>query len=328
MVRSTARPIRARAVVPPAGERDRGAGLLALKIGVSAGLLAYLLWRGDLAGIGAALRNADSRWVVVAVVLYSASHALNALRWQRYSRAFGFTAAPADFTRYYFAGLFVNLFMPGTIAGDLSRGMALGAPDGAGGAPRRTAALGSVVAHRLTGLAALLVLGGVAALVQRQVELPVTARLAAAVVPALAVALLLVGPSIVAGVAARVDKPVSMPSSWLAATAATLVAAGCYHALQIAAMMALARALDLGIAASTLGLFVPLVNAAGMVPVTLSGVGVREAGYVVLMGRIGVAEDQALALGLLGSLLVFAAGLLGAPAFFTSRPARSRRAPG
>lgn len=303
---------------PRAGRRALWASL---KAAVSAGLLAYLLWRGDAAALWGALRGAAPAWVLAALGLYFASHVLNARRWHRYAREFGFFGDAADFSRHYFAGLFVNLFMPGTVAGDLSRGLALA------GGRRRAAALASVVAHRLTGMAALMVLGGGSALLQRQVSLPPLALAAAAVLPALAVAALLGAPSLVRVLAAWRRRAVALPASWASATARTLVVAVVYHALQIGSMILLARALGIDVAATTLGLFVPLVNAAGMVPVTVSGVGVREAGYVVLMGRIGVTPEQSLALGLLGSGLVFAAGLLGAPAFL-SRPARSRREPG
>jgi uncharacterized membrane protein YbhN (UPF0104 family) len=74
-------------------------------------------------------------------------------------------------------------------------------------------------------------------------------------------------------------------------------------------------------------LFVPLANIAGMVPVTVSGLGVREATYVFFLRAVGGNADSALALGLLGSGLVLAAGLSGAPALLLPGAARSRPAP-
>ncbi len=222
-----------------------------------------------------------------------------------------------DLVRLYFVGLFVNLFAPGTIAGDIARGI------GAGGAGGRAAAFAGVVAHRLSGLVALLLLAGVAALVQSEYALPRIATTAAVVIPLLALASLLAAPRLLAAAAAVTGRGLDLPVHWIPATGRTLVLAGCYHALQIASMILLGRSLEMPVAATTLALFVPLANVAGMIPITVSGIGVREAVYVALLGAVGVAAESALALGLLGSGLVLAAGLIGAPAFLMPRPASS-----
>lgn len=318
-----ARRIRARAVVrqvgePPPAERSanlRSAAVLWAKIAVSVVLLGYQLRAGGLDAVGRALLAADPAWVFGAVALYLTSHVVNAQRWNWYAREFGFIGRASEFMRLYFAALFVNLFAPGTIAGDVTRGLALG------GSQRRAAALGSVLAHRLSGMVALFAIAGSAALVQREYPLTAAARLAAWVVPLGGVAALLAAPSAVGRIAARVGRPVALPRAWAAATGRTLVIAAIYHALQISSAIFLARAIGIESKASTLALFVPLVNAAGMIPVTVSGVGIREAGYVLLLHQVGIPREQALALGLLGSALVFAAGLAGAPAFFKGRPA-------
>lgn len=288
------------------------------KIAVSAALLGYQLSAGGLAPVVRAVSSADVSWVLVALALYIASHVLNAQRWNWYAREFGFAGRASEFMQMYFASLFINLFAPGTIAGDVTRGIALG------GGERRAAALGSVVAHRLSGMIALFSLAGVAALVQREVPLPAAARLAAWAVPLAGVGALLAAPAAVARIAARLGRPVALPRAWASATGRTLVVAAVYHAVQIGSAICLARAVGIDSNASTLALFVPLVNAAGMIPVTVSGVGIREAGYVYFLQQVGIPREQSLALGLLGSGLVFAAGLAGAPAFVRGR---SRSAP-
>jgi hypothetical protein len=47
----------------------------------------------------------------------------------------------------------------------------------------------------------------------------------------------------------------------------------------------------------------------------MSGLGVREGAFVLFLGPLGVAQEQAIALGLLLYLLNLAVSLLGAPAF-------------
>lgn len=303
--------------MPPDGElapAPRRAMPRWVKAAISAALLGYLFTRGGaraVAEVAAVLRGAGAAWLAAAFALYVASHAVNALRWRTYAREFGLGGGAADFLRLYFAGLFVNLFAPGTIAGDVSRGLGLA------GGRRRAAALGSVVAHRVSGMIALLALAGVAALVQRDYPLPAAARWFAIAAPAAAAATLVAAPSLVAMAAQWFGRAIVLPPAWGAATARSLLVAAGYHALQVAATMCLARAVAIDVRAAALATAVLLINGLSMVPVSLSGVGVREAGYAWMLPVLGVAADRSLALGLLGSALVLATGLAGAPAFLS-----------
>jgi len=307
--------------VPPGGKAAAGrTGPFVVKILVSALLLAYQLRSGRADGVVERLAATDLGWVWAGFALYAGSHLLNAFRWDAYARQFGLVTRTSSSIRFYFTGLFLNLFAPGTIVGDLSRGIALGRGQ------RRGVALASVVAHRLTGLVALMAIGGVAGLLQRQYELGWALSLACWAVPSASVAGLFFLPAVLRRGGSLLGREMVLPPAWEAATATTLSLAVIYHCAQILSVICLARALAIGVSMVTLGLFVPLVNVAGMVPVTVSGVGVREAGYVYLLGLIGVSADQALSLGLLGSGLVFATGLVGFPAFVRGRSAGNRSA--
>jgi hypothetical protein len=66
-------------------------------------------------------------------------------------------------------------------------------------------------------------------------------------------------------------------------------------------------------------LVVPLVNIAGTLPVSLQGIGLREASYWYYLAQIGVQSEAALALGLLSSAIMLCANLTGLPAFLVLR---------
>jgi uncharacterized membrane protein YbhN (UPF0104 family) len=100
-----------------------------------------------------------------------------------------------------------------------------------------------------------------------------------------------------------------------------------FHLVQIVSQVAVANALGLGIPWSFFLIFVPFVNVAGMLPISLSGVGVREAGYWYFLGLVGVDRERAIALGLLSSAIVVASGLLGAPAFLRTRSSSRAQRP-
>src|SRR5262249_12272529 len=92
-----------------------------------------------------------------------------------------------------------------------------------------------------------------------------------------------------------------------------------YHLIQTETQVALAWALGIHAPASFFLIFVPLVNILGMLPITFSGIGIREGGYVVALHSIGVDREFAVALGLLSSAVVLATGVVSALAFVVNR---------
>jgi hypothetical protein len=81
--------------------------------------------------------------------------------------------------------------------------------------------------------------------------------------------------------------------------------------------VAAAQALGLGKTAGLTALlaFFPAVAIAQVLPIGISGLGVREGAFILFLGPLGVADEEAIALGLLLYLLNLGVSLLGAPAF-------------
>ncbi len=69
-------------------------------------------------------------------------------------------------------------------------------------------------------------------------------------------------------------------------------------ALWIGSVVVLGAALRLPVAAGALAAAASLVTLATLVPISIGGVGLREAGYVLLLGPFGVPASDAIALGL------------------------------
>jgi uncharacterized membrane protein YbhN (UPF0104 family) len=99
--------------------------------------------------------------------------------------------------------------------------------------------------------------------------------------------------------------------------AANVLAAGfAYQLALVLAAVAAAQALGLRPAGLTALLaFFPAVLIAQVLPISMSGLGVREGAFVLFLGPLGVAQQEAIALGLLLYLLNLLVSLLGAPAF-------------
>ena len=112
------------------------------------------------------------------------------------------------------------------------------------------------------------------------------------------------------------------------AAANVLVAGFAYQLALVLAAVAAAQALGLrpppGLTA--LLAFFPAVLIAQVLPISMSGLGVREGAFVLFLGPARRGHEEAIALGLLLYLLNLAVSLLGAPAFAAG--GRRRRQPG
>jgi uncharacterized membrane protein YbhN (UPF0104 family) len=97
------------------------------------------------------------------------------------------------------------------------------------------------------------------------------------------------------------------PAALLRATAASLV----FNVMLILTNYLLGLAVGIDLSLWYYFLFVPILSALLMVP-SLGGLGVREAGYVVLFGQVGVEQHSALALALAYDLTLLLTGFIGA----------------
>jgi hypothetical protein len=98
-----------------------------------------------------------------------------------------------------------------------------------------------------------------------------------------------------------------------------------FQALQCVAVWMAAEAIGLDAVTLPLALaFFPAVAIAQVLPIGISGLGVRESAFVLFLTPLGVPAEQAVALGLLLYALNLVVSLLGAPAFaIGGRPTRA-----
>lgn len=274
-------------------------------------------------------------WLLAAVALTLVGVGLSALRWQRVLVALERPARTGVLARHYLASLFVGNFLPSTIGGDVLRVSRLASEEGD---TARVAA--SVVLERLTGWLVLPVLTfvGLAANpgLRRLAPGPAGSAfgLATATV-ALLVILLAVGSSPAlhpSGVGdrgwRRFTGTVSLGlerfrrAPWL--TFEVLTAGFAYQLVVVLAAFLAAKALGISIGWTAMLAFFPVVAIVQVLPLTVSGLGTREAALIFFLHPFGVPDSHAFALGLLLYFVNLAVSLLGAPAFAIG--SRSNRA--
>ncbi len=298
------------------------------RIALSAALLAYLAVTLDIDGSALVpeLTTSAALWLGGAVAFTLLGIVLSALRWQQVLAALGLRTGIRRLLSHYLAGQFVANLLPTTIGGDVLRVTRLSRDNGAS-----QPSFASVVLERLTGWLVLPVLT-LAGFVLN----PGLTHLGSATAVALAVAgVTLAGLVALTGVVAaeRFGGRLAAREGWRrflgaihvgldqlrhrpSAAMGVLAVGFAYQLVVVLAALMAARSLGMEQAGPTALLaFFPAVAIAQVLPISISGLGVREGAFVLFLSPLGVATEEAIALGLLLYLLNLAVSLLGAPAF-------------
>lgn len=304
--------------------------ILALRIVVSLAMLGVLLWRVPHFSVDDLVPEWSSQtalFLAGAAALTLAGIVLSALRWRTVLLALGHDAKLRRLLSYNLAGLFVSNVLPTTIGGDVLRVSRLSKDNG-----ESAESFASVVLERLTGwlvlpiitLAGLLVNPGLRHLGN-----------ATRVALALAIGTLVALVAVLGGMASqRFGARVAGSDGWRrfagavhlgverlrrhpAAAFNVLIVGFAYQLVLVFAALLAAKAVGMSVAVGPTALlaFFPAVLIAQVLPISISGLGVREGAFVLFLTPLGVPTQQAIALGLLLYLLNLAVSLLGAPAF-------------
>jgi uncharacterized membrane protein YbhN (UPF0104 family) len=229
-----------------------------------------------------------------------------------------------------FVGYFFANFLPGTVGGDVVRTLRLKAS----GVTFAQAA-GALVLDRLVNTAMIV-------LVALMAVAPATTRLNGGPEGVLLVlgALAAAGGGAIAWVAARSGRLPAMAAvlrdaaaPWLALvrSPSRMVLVAVLTVLTIGASIVaqwlVARELALPIGLVAFAGLACLVTLAGLVPVSLNGIGLQEAGYVILLGQLGAEQSAAVAFAVIVRLLILLTSLVGGAIVLVESIDRLKRAP-
>ncbi len=299
------------------GKKLKSAFWFTLRLAVSAGLLAFVLWKANLGSVLGELRGASPPLLMAALLSVLAAYLVASARWWLLLRAHVPEAGFWEVLSATFAGLFLGNVLPSGAGVDLVRGgylVARGRP----GAP----SFASIFVDRLVGL---LVLAAVAAL--GLWGKPGLRWVGAAAFFGIALSGSLLfsrrfgswfertfGKIKFWNLGARLSRFLEGVRHYRGRPSLLLAAAGLSVLLQVfLATAGLLGSLALGqrLPPYVHYLFVPAVNLLAMIPITLAGIGVREGGFVFFYSAY-LEPGQAVALSLTYYLVSVAPTLLGA----------------
>lgn len=304
---------------------------LTARILVTLSLIGLLFYRLDLSQLLQRLQSLSAEGTALAFAAVGAAIVISAWKWGWILRVRQHPLPFLTLLRLYFVGLFFNNVLPTSVGGDAVR--AWETTKETGEVPE---AIGSVVSERL--------IAGVALGITALLGLPfieADQRTVLAVVAFLLIDVTLVGlflvPRVAEGIVGKTlpDRFASLKGvvkNTVEIVRATvrnpalfvwiLVLSVAFQLCVAAVNAAIFQALGAQVSLAHCVIYTPMIFTVAMLPISISGFGVREAAYWYFFSQIGVSEGDAVATSLLFFVIVGISSLPGAPLFILrkSRP--------
>ncbi len=263
-----------------------------LKATVSFLALYLVLKKAGLRDVVSLLQEIKVHYFILASLLYVSSVFISSIRWHLLASVKKKSMGVVRHFFLYMIGAFFNNLLPGVIGGDTMRIYYL---------YRETSdastAFGSTFLDRYTGYAGLLLVGLFATLLGYNM---IKETYIIWLIPALAVAFV-IGSLLVFSL--RVGRRFSLIGGFYdyflsffrnrTLIAKTLLLSVLIQIITIFAVYVITKGIGAEVSSLELFIFLPLIITATAVPISISGIGIREAGFVILLGLSGVSPQVA-----------------------------------
>lgn len=297
---------------------------LIFKTIVSVGLLILVFTQIDIRQVWERLQYISIPFVIFALLYYTGCQWLSCIRWQIILRSTLHSLPMKLLVSSYFAGMFLNTFLPGSVGGDVYRVYQV-----AQASQDSEVAFVSVFLERITGMFALsaiallglppafkligrwdiiLLLVGCTAVLVGAVLLMSSPRLLILVEPWLE--RLRMGK--LAARFARIQILLRKFAQDHKALAITLSLSVVLQLIIIYYYYLIAQQLEIAVSYLELLVFIPIVTVISLLPISLGGLGLKEGVISYLFSRVGLTVEQALLLSLIITALGWLLSLPGA----------------
>jgi glycosyltransferase 2 family protein len=311
-------------------------GALVLRILVSVLLLGVVLAYANVGDMAQAIREGSWGWFVAALALMAGTAVLGAVRWRMLLQHAQIDVSEVRAVRTFAGALFLNVVLPTSVGGDAVRAWLVGRESG-----RLVRATAATVVDKVTALACLFVLAWAALAVDRE-AVPVSivgvlAWVTAGLLGALAVAVLAAAGArpivrrLPERFASLIREVWSALRGWAgsAKLIAWLLGLGvAYGASGVLVFVLVGKAVGVELSFSLVVAVTPVVLVAMLIPVSIGGLGVREGGFVLLLGEAGVSAAEATLVSLLSAaaILLATAAVVAATAAYEAARVRGAKA--
>jgi uncharacterized protein (TIRG00374 family) len=317
---------------PPVQTAKRKSWIVGFKALVTVSLLGILFWRIDLSKFLEAISHSLNLWLLQVILASILLILISIFKWDLLLRALGISMSRWTLIRIYAIGVFASSFLPGLVGGDFVRWQMTARQTGQS---LRIAA--SILIERVSGVVAIVLLAPVAVLY----DVP---RLGSSTVLLLISAIALATAcAMVLALSRRLGTAIMFtfrhsrigflvrPLYRLHRTLRQFPPGSLLAALGYSLLFYLGSGLKLFLLCQAFGVDLGywesfsaqiLTNLLGLLPVSIGGLGVIQAGHVYFLGLYGVDGPDALGISIVGQLTLYGWALMGWVFFMRWRDAR------
>src|SRR4030042_2793538 len=294
-----------------------------LRIGISLALLIFLLRQVDKKALWEIISSAHKGMLAFAFLAFFLNYLFCLFRWKMLLKTAGINIPLKRVIIAFSGGIFFNLFLPSTIGGDLVRTVDLSVYTGKPKEITATVFLDRLSGYFGLGLISLLALGlGYRHIQDRSVLAAIF------IINIILVAILLV--LFNNFFYAKINKLLHSPTAGRIREAITSLhqemhifrnhKSVIWNNLLVSVLIQITGPVVFYLTALSLGLkiniiyfliFIPIIGGITLLPISIGGLGLRDASAIYFFAKIGLAKNLALALSLLNFFFVLVCGLLG-----------------
>ncbi|MCA9365078.1 MAG: flippase-like domain-containing protein [Candidatus Moranbacteria bacterium] len=307
-------------------KRNRKKNFLLLKSVVALLLVTLLVWLIDWTAVWSQVVDVNVYYLTLYTILYITGLVISAVKWQILASVHGFVYPFQKYFGWYLTGTFLNNFLPGFVGGDTYRSYRLGAGD-----KRYSQSSATVTFDRISGLIAILVLVivcGFLAVALSTVE------------PWLILAYTFVATTILLAlffwrislVSLRAIVKRFLPQTFVVFLDDVVHYANRNIVVRTLSWSFLFAVVGLAVTNYTLFLSVGitlniidflsiifLLSIISSIPISINNIGVKEWGYVVMFGALGVAQPAAVTVVLIGRFIQMLVSLFAVPLYLREK---------
>lgn len=294
---------------------------LLFKVIFSVGLIIFLLQRVNIDELKGGLAEANLRYIFLSVIVCFVAWVVASYKWLILLKALGKEAHFFTLLGLNFIGLFYSLFLPGQISGEVIKGIKLSKS-----VQDSTSVLVSIMVDRLTGLFVLILfaLGGIVILVGDYRLLPFLIG-SLVILSFFGLIFLNKDLSSLAGKTGRKILGKGRVGNFITPfwnsfkdyqekklrLLLAILLGVLFHALVVVFNYLVCISLNIDLSFLALIWIVTMVYLVQLLPISISGIGVREGAYIFLFGQYGISASRAFSFSIIIFAVIIFLGILG-----------------
>lgn len=279
-----------------------------LRIVVSLGLMALILSKIDLDKGAQLVKGSDLFYWLLAIFITILAVFVSAYKWQLILLSQGLRIPMRRLFSFYLVGLFFNNFLPTSIGGDAVRAYDVSRSTG-----RAPEAIASVVAERVLASVSLGFIALIGIFISYRAAAQFLSWVVAFFVLSVGLLMLFLNTHLLEGFLNRArllnffdlkqklveagrasQAPLRNQNTFISVLLLSLV----FQTLVVTVNLAVLGALGIRVSAVYPFIFVPIISALSLLPISINGLGIREGGYIYFFSQVGVSTTQAVATSL------------------------------